>query len=211
MRTFIPERIAAPYLDVEASRFVLLLVNVGGVIIGLNFYLPQLPANSTRFLFEFPLIIDSPLSLFWMIASLLTLWTVGRRYYPSSPFLDALNTVAFASMVKYGVWTAFTLNYFVAYYGPKDYFGILFYHLLMVAEAFLLPYYGRTSRFALGVTLVWFAANDVADYGFGLYPHLPAGVSGPGPLVWVTPLLSVLTVALAWYCLDGGRDDPTSV
>jgi len=211
MRTFIPERIAAPYLDVEASRFILLVVNAGGVIIGLNFYLPQLPSNSTTFLWQFLLIIDSPLSLFWMIASLLTLWGVGRRYYPSTPFLDTLNTVAFASMVKYGVWTAFTRNYFFAFYGPKQYVGILFYHLLMVGEAFLIPYYGRTSRFALGVTFAWFVVNDVADYGFGLHPHLPAGASGPGPLVWVTPLLTLVTVALAWYCLDGGRDDPTTI
>lgn len=211
MRTILPERVALPYLDVELSRIVLLLVNAGGIVMGINFYLPQLPANAVRFLTEAPLIADSPLSMFWMVASLLTLWGVGRNYYPSTPFLDILNTLAFASMLKYGVWTVFVLTYFHAYYGWQEYLGIVFYHALMAVEAFLLPYYGRTSKAALGLVLVWFAANDVADYAFGLHPHLPAGVPGTGPLAWVTPLLSLGTLALAWYCLDGGHDDPTTV
>ncbi|WP_020221342.1 DUF1405 domain-containing protein [Halarchaeum acidiphilum] len=211
MRSFIPERIASPYLDYEASRVILLVVNAGGILMGLNFYLPQLPSNAASFLAEALLIADSPLSMVWMVASLLTLWGVGRRYYPSSPFLDALTTVAFASMLKYGVWTVFVLNYFFALYGWQEYVGILFYHALMAVEAFLLPYYGRTSKAALGLVAVWFVANDVADYAFGLHPHLPDGAAGPGALVWVTPLLSLVSLALAWYCLDGGRDDPTTV
>ncbi|MFB6078652.1 MAG: DUF1405 domain-containing protein [Halarchaeum sp.] len=208
MRTPIPERIAAPYLDFEVSRFLLLVVNAVGILVGLNFYLPQMRET---LVLVWPLVIDSPLSLFWMTASLLTLWGVGRHRYPASPFLDTLTTVAFASMVKYGVWTAFTLNYYFALYYPDvwSYWGILFTHLVMVGEAFLLPYYGRTSKFALAVTALWFAANDVADYAFGLYPHLRA--SSPGPLPWVTPLLSLGALALAWYCLDGGRDDPATV
>ncbi|QLC34622.1 DUF1405 domain-containing protein [Halarchaeum sp. CBA1220] len=205
MRTILPERVALPYLDVGLSRFLLLCVNALGILIGLNFYLPQLPEH---FVLEWPLVIDSPLALVWMTASLLTLWGVGRVDYPSTPFLDTLTTLAFASMVKYGLWTAFTLNYFFTAYYPHvwDYWGILFTHLVMVGEAFLLPYYGRTSRLALGVTALWFLANDVADYAFDLHPHLQ--VAGTGPLPWVTPLLSVGALALAWYCLDEGRDAP---
>ncbi|WP_435095585.1 DUF1405 domain-containing protein [Halarchaeum sp. P4] len=204
MRTLIPERIAVPYLNVEVSRFFLLCVNALGVLVGLNFYLPQMSAHAA---FLWPLLIDSPLALCWMTASLLTLWGVGRHDYPSTPFLDTLTTVAFASMVKYGLWTAFTLNYFVGAYYPHvwDYWGILFTHLVMVGEAFLLPYYGRTSKLALGVTAGWFLVNDVADYAFGLHPHLKVATTGPLP--WVTPLLSLGALALAWYCLDGGRDD----
>ncbi|GGM63701.1 putative membrane protein YpjA [Halarchaeum rubridurum] len=208
MWTPLPERVAAPYLDVELSRVLLLCANAVGVLVGLNFYLEQMTATPVL---AWPLLIDSPLSLCWLAASLLTLWGLGRRYYPSSPFLDVLNTLAFASMVKYGLWTAFTLNYFFGAYYPDvwSYWGILFTHLVMVAEAFLLPYYGRTSRFALVVTACWFAANDVADYVFGLHPHLQSATTGPLP--WVTPLLSLGALALAWYCLDGGRDDPTTL
>jgi len=213
MWSFVPARVARHYLDDGAARAGLLAINALGVLIGLNFYLPQMAANS---LFLWPLIIDSPLALFWLAASLLTLVPVASiDDYPFSQTLALINTLAFASAVKYGVWTAITLNLFFSQYFPDlwGYFGILVTHLVMVFEAFLLPYYAKTSRLALGVTAVWLFANDVADYGFGLYPHLR--VAGPGPLVWITPVLTLVSLGLAAYCMDlpgsaAGRANPSA-
>ncbi|MFB6136281.1 MAG: DUF1405 domain-containing protein [Halobacteriaceae archaeon] len=201
MRTLVPERVARRYLEFEPSLWLLVAANALGILVGLNFYLDQM--LQVREVLVWPLLMDSPLAMALLTASLLTFAPVGRfDAYPDSPFLAVLNTVAFASLVKYGLWTALTLNLFFGAYFPAPwaYFGILFTHLVMVGEAFLLPFYARTSRLALGVTALWLVANDVADYGFGLYPHLE--VSGPGPLAWLTPLLTVLSVGLAAYCLD---------
>ena len=89
-------------------------------------------------------------------------------------FHDVVDTLAFVSLVKYGAWTAVAVNYFFGAYFPAPwaYFGILFTHLVMVGEAFLLPYYARTSKPALAVALAWLLVNDVADYWFGLAPRL---------------------------------------
>ncbi|MFC7165538.1 DUF1405 domain-containing protein [Halospeciosus flavus] len=201
MRSPLPAWVARTYLDEPAGRLALLLVNGLGFFVGLRFYLPQL---SEVPVYGWPLLIDSPLALALVTGSLLTLYPVARARYPSSPVLDVLNTLAFAACLKYGLWTAFVLNYFFPLYYPDlwEYFGILLTHLVMVGEAFLIPYYGRTSKPALAVVLGWFLLNDAVDYGFAIYPRLRAEELGVVPVV--TVLLSVACVALAWYCMDEG-------
>ena len=201
------------YLGNGPSLVVFLVLNAAAFLVGVSFYVHSDPALSDLPTFLYPLFGDSPTALALMTLSAATLLpNLGRRVAdaPVNRPLAYLHTLAFVWLVKYGLWTAFTLNYFFNAYYPAvwSYWGILFTHLVMVAEAFLIPYYGRTSRFALGVTACWFVANDVADYAFDLHPHLQTGTTGPLP--WVTPLLSLGALALAWYCLDGGRDDPTT-
>ncbi|MFB6106853.1 MAG: DUF1405 domain-containing protein [Halobacteriaceae archaeon] len=195
----IPEAWARSYLDPELSRSTLVLANGAGALVGIGFYLRQLDAWPV---YAWPMLIDSPLGLALVGASLLTLLPfASTREYPAKPSLDLLNTFAFVYALKYGVWTAVALNLQFSLYFPEawSYFGILFTHLAMVAEAFLLPYYGRTNRWALGVAAAWLLVNDALDYGVGLHPHLrgPAGV-----LPYVTVALTVGAVALAAYCFD---------
>ncbi|MFB6071767.1 MAG: DUF1405 domain-containing protein [Halobacterium sp.] len=201
MRTPIPESVADTYLDQEASRAMLLVANCFVVLVGIDFYLPQLLAN--RDVLVWTVVFDSPLAVAWFVCSLLTLSGAGGTDdYRDSWFHDLLNALAFVSMFKFGAWTVFTLNYFFPAYYPDlvSYFGSVLVHLLMVLEAFLLPYYARTKKWALGVALAWLLVGDVADYWFGLHPHLR--VEDLGVLPGVTVALSFVSVGLAWYCLD---------
>jgi uncharacterized membrane protein YpjA len=202
MRTVVPERVARVYLDQEGSRVILVLANCLAILVGLRFYVQgdQLVANSAVL---WPVIIDSPLSVTWMVFSLFALAGAGSRAaYRDSWFHQLVDTLAFVSLVKYGLWTAVAVNYFFGLYFPAPwaYFGILFTHLVMVGEAFLLPYYARTSKPALGVALAWLLVNDVADYAFGLAPRLRGDELGSLPAITVG--LSLLSVGLAWYCMD---------
>lgn len=202
MRTVVPERVAAVYLDQEGSRAILVLANALAILVGLRFYVQgdQLVEHSAV---VWPVILDSPLAVAWMTASLFALSGAGARAaYRHSWFHDLVDTLAFVSLVKYGLWTVVAVNaLFGAYFpAPWAYFGILFAHLVMVAEAFLLPYYARTSRPALLVALAWLLVNDVADYWFGLAPRLRG--EEPALLPAITVGLSVLSVGLARYCLD---------
>jgi uncharacterized membrane protein YpjA len=202
MRTVVPERVADVYLDQEGSRAILVLANCLAILVGLRFYVQgdQLVANSAVL---WPVIVDSPLSVAWMIFSLFALAGAGgRAAYRDSWFHRLVDTLAFVSLVKYGLWTAVAVNYFFGLYFPAPwaYFGILFTHLVMVGQAFLLPYYARTSKPALGVALAWLLLNDVADYAFGLAPRLRGDELGLLPAITVG--LSLLSVGLAWYCMD---------
>jgi len=209
MRTVVPERVAAVYLDGEGSRAILLAANALAILVGLRFYVQgdQLVENSAV---VWPVIVDSPLAVAWMTASLLVLSGAGgRAAYRHTWFHDLLDTLAFVSLVKYGLWTVVAVNYqFGAYFpAPWAYFGIAFTHLVMVGEAFLLPYYARTSKPALGVALAWLLVNDVADYGFGLAPRLRGDELGFIPEITVG--LTFLSVGLAWYAMDGAGDGRT--
>lgn len=202
MRTVVPERLAEVYLDQEGSRAILILANCLAILVGLRFYVQgdQLVENSAAL---WPVIVDSPLSVVWVTFSLFALSGAGSMAgYRHSWFHDLVDTLAFVSLVKYGLWTAVAVNLFFGAYFPAPwaYFGILFTHLVMVGEAFLLPYYARTSKPALAVALAWLLVNDVADYWFGLAPRLR--VEEVGPLPAITVGLSLLSVGLAWYCMD---------
>lgn len=201
MWTPIPESVAAPYLERDESRALLVLANCFIVLVGIDFYLPQLLEHRNVVLWA--VVFDSPLAAAWLTFSLFTLSGAGGvAAYRDTWVHDLLNTIAFVSLLKYGLWTVFALNYFFVSYYPDlvSYFGSVFVHAVMALEAFLIPYYARTKKWALGVALVWLLVGDLADYGFGLYPHLRVDDLGVLPLVTVG--LSVASVAVAWYSLD---------
>lgn len=195
MRSPVPSRIARRYLTHQSARALLILANAVGIFVGLNFYLEQLRETS---LAAWPFVMDSPIALALMSASLLTLAPLRTlEEYPDSLFLEILNTLAFVSLVKYAAWTAMVLHLFFSLYYPDvwSYFGILLTHLMMLFEAFLLPHVARTSRPALAVAAAWLIANDAADYLLGYHPHLRADQLGPVP--YLTVGLTVASVALA--------------
>lgn len=196
----VPERVARRYLDYQASRILLILVNGIGFLLGLNYYLEQLRDTAV---WVWPVVMDSPGALALLTASLLTLAPFRRvDDYPDRRFLRVLNTLAFVGLVKYAAWTALTLNLFFSLYYPDpwSYFGILFTHLVMLFAAFLLPYYAKTDRVALGLAGVYLFGNDLADYLLGYHPHLRTDQLGPLPAL--TVLLSALCLALAAVVLD---------
>lgn len=206
LRRPIPERYAEYYLSNAPSLVVLLLLNGLAFLVGVLYYVETMPDVST---FLWPLYADSPTAIAIATLSLATLLpNLGNRLRdaPINLPLAYLHTLAFAWLVKYGLWTIVALNR-----RPDLYFGftveslfaywfIMATHLLFVAEAFLILHYGATTRGALAFALVTLLANDLFDYGFGYHPPLRYD---PGIVLAVaTVALSIASVWLAARMFD---------
>ncbi|MDS0259671.1 DUF1405 domain-containing protein [Haloarcula sp. S1CR25-12] len=193
----LPRKYARYYLENTPSLVWLVVVNAVAVLVGVRYYVETMPDVST---FLWPLYADSPTALFLMTLSLVTLWPFLGKSLDEVPVnrpLAYLHTIALVWLVKMGVWTVVALNLGFDVYFPAAwaYFGIVITHVGFVAEGFLVPHYGRTTRGALATALVLALGNDLLDYGFGYYPPLRYD---PGPtLVVATVALSVLSVAVA--------------
>jgi uncharacterized membrane protein YpjA len=202
----LPKRWAQYYLGNAPSLVWLLFGNVVAVLVGVRYYVATMPEVST---FLWPLYADSPTAVFLMALSLATLLPfLGRDLdaVPRTRVLAYLHTIAFVWLVKMGLWTFVALNVgFGAYFpDPWGYFGIIATHLGFVAEAYVIPHYGGTTRGALALALALALVNDVVDYGFGLAPPLRYE---PGlTLAIATVAVSVLAVGLAAVSLE--RLDP---
>lgn len=218
-RRIIPEQWAQYYLENAPSLVWLLFGNVVAVLVGVRFYVETMPAVST---FLWPFYADSPAAVFLMALSLATLLPFighnrsqsqgqgqgqGRSHglsaVPRTRVLAYLHTLSFVWLVKMGLWTFVALNIgFSAYFPePWAYFGIIITHFGFVAEAYLIPHYGSTTRGALVTALVLLLINDVLDYGFDLHP--PLRYEPGGTLIIATVALSVLSVGLAMEAMDG--------
>ncbi|PSP86424.1 DUF1405 domain-containing protein [Halobacteriales archaeon QS_1_68_17] len=206
-RPVIPRRYAEYYLGNAPSLTWLLFANVAAVLVGVRYYVGTLPDVST---FLWPLYADSPAAVFLMALSLATLLPLlGRPLsaVPHNRVLAYLHTLAFAWLVKFGLWTAVALNLRVGAYFPDPwgYFGILLTHLGFVLEAYLIPHYGRTTRGALALALGLLLLNDLLDYGLGYHPPLRYE---PGATLAVASVaLSLLTVALARHAFETSGDE----
>jgi uncharacterized membrane protein YpjA len=198
----LPRRYARHYLEQTPSLVWLILFNSVAILVGVRYYVETMPDVST---FLWPLYVDSPVAVFLMALSVATLLPfLGRDLseVPRTRVLAYLHTLAFVWLVKMGLWTFAALNLGFGVYFPAAwaYFGIILTHLGFVAEAYLIPHYGGTTKGALALALALALVNDVADYGFGLYPPLRYD---PGiPLAAVTVSISLLSVGLAWLALD---------
>ncbi len=194
----LPERFARRYLERAPSLLWLLGANLLAVLVGVRFYVESMSEVHT---FLWPLYLDSAVAVGLMALSLCTLLPLigeplGR--VPTNRALAYLHTIAFVWLVKFGLWTIAVLvvgwsAYFPAVWG---FFGIIVTHLLFVAEAYLIPHYGRTTPGALATALGLALLNDLVDYGFGLHPPLEFDPGLGVPLISVT--LSFLAVGLAW-------------
>ena len=201
----LPRAIAREYLEKAPTLLLLLLFNVVLVLVGIRYYVETMPGVGT---FLWPFYADSPTATFLMALSLSTLLPfLGRSLddVPANRTLAYLHTIAFVWLVKMGLWTAVALHLRVGLYfpEPRAYFGVVLTHLAFVAEALLIPHYGRTTRGALALALVLALGNDLLDYGFGYAPPLryDPGVGLAGATVAVS-LFSVALAALLLPRLD---------
>ncbi|NHN59914.1 MULTISPECIES: DUF1405 domain-containing protein [Halorussus] len=202
------ERYARRYLEDGPNLAWLVAVNVLAILVGIEFYVETLPEVP---IYLWPYYADSPAALFLVTLSLVTLLpNLGRPLdeAPRNRALAYLHTLAFAWLVKYGIWTFVALNLgFGAYFGPPwnpdafwSYWFIVVTHLGFVGEAGVLPYFGATTRGALATALVALLANDAVDYLLGYHPPLRYD---PGLVLPVaTVALSVLAVAAAASAFD---------
>jgi uncharacterized membrane protein YpjA len=194
------------YLGNGPSLVWLLVVNGVAFLVGVSFYVHSDPSLRDLPAIAYPLFGDSPAALALVTLSLATLLPhlgsgLPVREAPANRALAYLHTLAFVWLVKYGVWTVLALNLradlYVGFSGAAlwDYWGIVLTHALFVAEAFVVPYYGKTTRGALAFALVALLVNDAFDYGLGYYPPLRYD---PGILLaGATVALSVGVVLLA--------------
>jgi uncharacterized membrane protein YpjA len=198
----IPRRWARYYLENAPSLVWLIVANLAAVLVGVRFYVEDMPAVST---FLWPLFTDSPVAVGLIALSLTTLLPnlSGRlEDVPHNRVLPYLHTLAFAWLVKTGLWTVFVLNYRVSAYFPDawGYFGIVLTHLGFVLEAYLVPHYAKTSRGALLFAGLALAVNDVLDWGLGYYP--PLRYQPDLGVVVGSVAVSALTLALTVHAFD---------
>ncbi|MFB6102981.1 MAG: DUF1405 domain-containing protein [Haloplanus sp.] len=197
------------YLGNAPSLSTLLVANGAAFLVGVSFYVHSDPSMANVHTFLYPLFADSPTALALVTLSLATLLpNLGRRVRnaPANVPLAYLHTFAFVWLLKYGLWTVVALNLhpdqYVGFGGEAlwDYWGISITHLLFVAEALVIPYYGRTTDRALKAALGALLLNDLVDYALGYYPPLRYD---PGlPLILATLALSVVAVAVADRLFD---------
>jgi len=131
------------------------IVNLAGTAFGFWFYRLQLEATP---LVAWPVVPDSPMATL-LIALSLAAW---RLDYAA----EWLHALAFFGCIKLGAWTPYVqlgLNG-PAGIAPWLYWFLIFSHLAMVVEAFLVHRYAEFPVWAVGVAAVWYGFNDVVDY-----------------------------------------------
>ncbi|MFB6156512.1 MAG: DUF1405 domain-containing protein [Haloferacaceae archaeon] len=208
----VPERYAERYLGNAPSLVWLLVVNGTAFLVGVAFYAtadrPYGYALAEVPTFLYPLYADSPTALALGTLALATLLpTLGRSLddAPVNRPLAYLHTLAFAWLVKYGLWTGLALLRRPDLYllGPDAlwaFWGITITHAFFIVEAFLLPHVGRTTRGALAASLALLLVNDALDYALGYHPPLRYD---PGlALAALSVVLSAAAVLLAARAFD---------
>jgi uncharacterized membrane protein YpjA len=108
-----------------------------------------------------PLVPDSPVATFFVGASLAA-WKLGHA--DRLPWLHAL---AFFGCLKLGLWTPYVLVVFAdgfSYLHPAMYHFLVWSHLGMAVEAFVVYRYADFRPAAVAVAVGWYGLNDLVDY-----------------------------------------------
>lgn len=168
---------------------LVILANLFGTAFGFYWYRDLLMSQKIHL---WPLIPDSPIATLAISVSLI-LFLLDNR----NEFLD---TFAFVSNVKYGVWTVFVQLYmFEMMLGSSTlglYIFITFSHLMMFLQAFIILRYAELSlKPVLGV-LTWFLLNDFVDYSLGVHASLPVEVPFVGVVSGVAVFLTIFSVCI---------------
>jgi uncharacterized membrane protein YpjA len=135
--------------------WVIVAVNLAGTAFGFWYYRLQFAATPLP---AWPLVPDSPVATL-LIALSLAAWRLDLE-------AEALHALAFFGCLKLGLWTPFVQ---LVINGQGDlaawlYWFLVWSHLAMVAEAFLIHRYSDFPVRAVAVAVVWYAGNDLVDY-----------------------------------------------
>lgn len=168
----------------------IIIINVAGSLVGLFYYWDQLVSASP---FAWIFIPDCP--LYTMLAAVLL-----AVYASTKRGSDLINFITAVGLAKYGTWTVVIVLGFSAFYFSVDsslYTVLVLLHVAMAAE-FVLPLLlirQLTHRLA-SIALVWFLANDFADYFLGTRPPVPT--SEISLIAAFTFLLTPLFIVIAY-------------
>ena len=177
----------------------IIIINVAGTLIGFYYYWDQLVSSSPVYWIFIP---DCPLYTM-LAAAILAVYVSKRR---SS---DLVNFITAIGLAKYGTWTVFVILAFAGFYFSIDssfYSLLVLLHVAMAVE-FILPVMlirQLKPRF-IAVALMWFFANDYADYFLGTHPPIP-----PGDITQIaiftfllTPVFIIVAYAAARFLNNG--------
>ncbi len=157
------------WLEDLALRYAWLVVaiNLLGTAFGFWYYgFHPLPLSDPLVTWQFarepplmwPFVPDSPAATLFVALSF-ALWKLDRAS-------EVVNALAFFGCIKLGVWTPFVLLV-VEGQGTTSlamYQFLIWSHLAMVLQAFVVHRYASFSVGAVLGALAWYGANDVVDY-----------------------------------------------
>ncbi len=176
---------------------IIILINLAGTLIGFFYYWEQILASSPSIWLFIP---DCPLYVLLAAIVLAVYLTTKRRS-------DLISFITAIGLLKYGTWTALVVLGFSTFYFAIDgtlYGAIAIMHIGMALE-FVLPLFliQRVRWTFVALALLWFFANDVADYYFGAHPPIPINeLAIIAPLTFVLTPLCTLIVYYGARCLS---------
>ncbi len=168
-----------------------IVINLVGAVIGFFYYWDQLVTSSPLIWLFIP---DCPFYVLLAAIVLAFYLTQKRRS-------DLVSVITAIGLLKYGTWTVLVVLGFNTFYFAIDsalYGAIAIMHIGMALE-FVLPLFliQRMRLRFVAIALLWFFANDIADYYFAAHPPVPLN-----ELTLIAPLTFVLTpvcTAIVYY------------
>lgn len=138
---------------------LLILINFFGFLVGMIVYYQQMVVVNPIFWIFIP---DCP--LYVMLASI-----VYMKMFRNNLF----KMITAAGLLKYGVWTIFTLSYYSDYF-LSNWFGwlLMIEHIGMTFQFLLVT--KKFEKKELFVAIGWFLLNDYVDYILGMHPYIPS-------------------------------------
>ena len=169
----LPERDSVPWYVAPLPKpledlglrlaWLIVAVNLAGTAFGFWYYRGQFAATNPLAL---PFVPDSPVATLFIALSLMAFkldWDV-----------DWLHALAFVGLLKLGLWTPF-VQVVINGQGGVDlwlYQFLIWSHLAMALEAFLIHRYATFSVRAVAVAVGWYLLNDIVDYFVPLFGDL---------------------------------------
>jgi len=174
--------------------WLVFILNIAGTLWGFEWYWDQLVETPWLLRIFVP---DCPLHA--MLFALYILMLI-RDIPADKGWRKFIAWTAVLGCVKYGIWTIVIIGQFLISPGasPDSQDWLLFAsHIGMTLQG--LAYSARMSSASqyISLAVVWFALNDMSDYGLGTHPYLPL----PGQFPLAASLSVALTVLVAlWAC-----------
>ena len=189
--SFIPEKVKKTCLSAK-GLLALFTVNLVGTFFGFYYYIPQFSETAPVL---WLLVADSPIATFLIALSFLL-----YRYEKQNSLIDFL---AFIGNIKYGLWTVFVLIYYFETFWTANstpmYLFLLFSHLGMFLQAFLVLDYSKFSFKAVIAGGAWFIINDISDYLLDTHTRVFAEHSHPLSAIMVVAVFLTLTGIILGY------------
>jgi uncharacterized membrane protein YpjA len=171
------------------TLFLIVLTNLLGTLFGFYYYSDQLLTTDPLLWIFVP---ASPIATLLFAASIYL--NVKDR---GLPLLDSL---AFISNFKYGLWTVFCLSYYSEIFFTGNSIGLysfmLVSHFAMAIQAFLLFKWENIGWRVLFVAFLWYLFNDFIDYTFGTHTELYTEYTLPAELAAYSLTFSGLFLGL---------------